>query len=68
MLATILVVLSAFGQKASDAKCISIMGAPLEGPDSVFIPILEEVGFTQIHPAEEEADTYYFEGDYSSQT
>ena len=64
LLATMLVVLSAFGQKASDAKCISIMGAPLEGPDSVFIPILEEVGFTQVHPAEKEADTYYFEGDY----
>lgn len=58
-----LMALSVYGQN-SDAKCISIMGAPLEGPDSVFIPLLEEVGFAQTHPEEEEADTYYFSGDF----
>ena len=62
-LAMMLVTLSVYGQN-SDAKCISIMGAPLEGPDSVFIPLLEEVGFTQTHPEDEEADTYYFTGDF----
>ncbi len=58
-----LMALSVYGQN-SDAKCISIMGAPLEGPDSVFIPLLKEVGFAQTHPEEEEADTYYFSGDF----
>lgn len=62
-LVMMLMALSVYGQN-SDAKCISIMGAPLEGPDSVFIPLLEEVGFAQTHPEEEEADTYYFSGDF----
>jgi hypothetical protein len=47
-----------------DAKCISIMGAPLEGPDSVFIPVFEQAGFVQAHPEEPEEDTYYFAGDF----
>lgn len=53
-----------WAQVHSDAKCISIMGAPLEGPDSVFIPALEEVGFVETHPEDPEADTYYFAGDF----
>ena len=30
-----------------DAKCISMMGVPLEGPDSVFVPALQEIGFVR---------------------
>ena len=48
----------------TDAKCISLMKVPLEGPDSVFIPALEEVGFVQQHPEDQEPDTYYFAGDF----
>ena len=29
----------------TDAKCISMMKVPLEGPDSVFVPALVEAGF-----------------------
>lgn len=47
-----------------DAKCISIMSVPLEGPDSVFIPALVEAGFTQTFPEDADADTYYFTGDF----
>ena len=48
----------------TDAKCISLMKVPLEGPDSVFIPALEEVGFVEQQPDEKEPDTYYFTGDF----
>ena len=57
---------SLFAQKKevdTDAKCISLMKVPLEGPDSVFIPALEEVGFVQQHPEDQEPDTYYWEPD-----
>ena len=40
------------------------MGVPLEGPDSVFLPALESVGFVQVQPDEPETDTYYLEGDF----
>ena len=40
------------------------MGVPLEGPDSVFLPALESVGFVQVQPEEPEPDTYYLEGDF----
>ena len=53
-----------FAQASADAKSISMMGVPLEGPDSVFMPALEAAGFVQVHPEEPEADTYYFEGDF----
>ena len=55
---------SAWSQTLADPKCISMMGAPLEGPDSVFLPALESVGFIQVQPDEPEPDTYYLEGDY----
>ena len=48
----------------TDAKCISMMKIPLEGPDSVFIPALVEGGFVEQHPADKEPDTYYFSGDF----
>ena len=48
----------------TDAKCISIMKVPLEGPDSVFVPALVGVGFVEQHPADAEPDTYYFAGDF----
>ena len=38
---------SVWGQALTDAKCISMMGVPLEGPDSVFLPALEAAGFRQ---------------------
>ena len=55
-----------FAQKEvdTDAKCISIMKVPLEGPDSVFVPALVGVGFVEQHPADAEPDTYYFAGDF----
>ena len=54
----------AWSQTLADAKCISIMGVPLEGPDSVFLPALEGAGFTQVQQQEPEPDTYYLEGDF----
>ena len=60
----ILVAAGAWSQTLADAKCISIMGVPLEGPDSVFIPALDSVGLKQVHPEEPEVDTYYFEGEF----
>ena len=33
---------------SADAKSISMMGVPLEGPDSVFLPALEAAGFVQV--------------------
>jgi hypothetical protein len=60
----LLAVAGAWAQVQGDAKCISIMGAPLEGPDSVFIPVFEQAGFVQAHPEEPEEDTYYFAGDF----
>ena len=61
---SIMISASAWSQKSADPKCISVMGAPLEGPDSVFIPALDSVGLKLVHPEEPEADTYYFEGDF----
>ena len=55
------------GQELADARCISLMGVPLEGPDSLFIPALKSVGFEQVEPGEDEDDdpyTYYFTGDF----
>ena len=54
----------AWSQTLADPKSISIMGVPLEGPDSVFIPALDSAGVKQVHPEEPEPDTYYFEGDF----
>ena len=53
-----------FAQASADAKSISMMGVPLEGPDSVFMPALEAAGFVQVEPQEPEPDTYYLEGDF----
>ena len=48
-----------------DAHCIDLMGVPLEGPDSIFIPALQQAGFERIASSEDdEPDTYYFRGDY----
>ena len=40
----------AWSQTLADPKSISIMGVPLEGPDSVFIPALDSAGVKQVHP------------------
>ena len=55
---------NAWCQAFSDAKCISMNGVPLEGPDSVFIPALEAAGFEQQHPDDAEPGSYYFAGDF----
>ena len=55
---------SVCAQTLADPKCISLMGVPLEGPDSVFLPALESVGFVQVQSEEPESDTYYLEGDF----
>ena len=48
----------------ADARCLDIMGVPLEGPDSVFIPALESVGFQRVISEDDEPGDYYFEGAY----
>lgn len=48
----------------ADARCLDIMGVPLEGPDSVFIPAFEQAGFERVVSDEDEPDTYYFRGEY----
>ena len=47
-----------------DTRCLDIMGVPLEGPDSIFIPAFEQAGFERIISEDDEPDTYYFRGDY----
>ena len=49
---------------ATDSRCIDLMGVPLEGPDSVFIPALESIGFERIISEDDEPDDYYFRGNY----
>ena len=48
----------------TDARCIDIMGVPLEGPDSVFIPAFESIGFERVTSDDDEPGTYYFRGNY----
>lgn len=48
----------------ADTRCLDLMGVPLEGPDSVFIPAFEQAGFERIVSNDDEPDTYYFRGDY----
>lgn len=64
LLGLVMAGVSARSQVLTDAKCISLMGVPLEGPDSVFIAGLSSVGFLQTHSADDEPDAYYFTGDY----
>ena len=64
LLAMVLLTMTVRGGDFTDVKCISVMGVPLEGPDSVFIPALTEAGLVQTHPDDAEADTYYFTGDF----
>ena len=40
------------------------MGVPLEGPDSVFVPAIESIGFERVVSEDDEPNTYYFRGDY----
>ena len=56
--------MTVWSEDFTDAKCISVMGVPLEGPDTVFIPALTEAGLVQTHPVDAEPDTYYFAGDF----
>ena len=47
-----------------DRRCIDLMGVPLEGPDSVFVPALESIGFERVVSEDDEPDDYYFRGNY----
>lgn len=64
LLSIFLVSVGVWAQAFTDAKCISMMGVPLEGPSSLFIPALKAAGFEQTVPAEADPDTYYFTGDF----
>lgn len=64
LLYLLLSVAQGWSQIVSDPKCISMMGIPLEGPDSVFLPAFESAGFVQVQPEEPEPDTYYLEGEF----
>ena len=55
--------LAAWSQAMYDPRSITLMDAPLEGPDSVFISALQGVGFQRLEGGEDE-DTYYFKGDF----
>lgn len=48
----------------ADTRCLDLMGVPLEGPDTVFIPAFEQAGFERVVSDDDEADTYYFRGEY----
>ena len=48
----------------TDPRCLDIMGVPLEGPDSVFLPALEQVGMQRVVSDDDEPGEYYFQGDY----
>ena len=48
----------------ADASCLNIMGVPLEGPDSIFIPAFEQAGFERIVSEDDDPYTFYFRGDY----
>ena len=49
---------------ATDSRCIDLMGVPLEGPDSVFVPTLESIGFERVISEDDEPGDYYFRGNY----
>ena len=48
----------------TDSRCIDLMGVPLEGPDSVFVPALESIGFERVISEDDEPGDYYFRGNY----
>jgi len=47
-----------------DERCIDMMGVPLEGPDSVFVPALKSIGLEQFTPEEPDPSDYYFRGEF----
>ena len=47
-----------------DERCIDMMGVPLEGPDSVFIPALKSIGLEQYAPEDPDPGDYYFRGNF----
>lgn len=64
ILLMLLLTMTVWSEDFTDAKCISVNGVPMEGPDSVFIPAMKDAGFVQTFPEDAEADTYYFTGDF----
>ena len=47
-----------------DERCIDMMGVPLEGPDSVFIPALKSIGLEPYAPLYPDPGDYYFRGNF----
>ena len=42
-----------WSQELTDAKCISVMGVPLEGPDTVFVQAMKDAGLLESMGAEQ---------------
>ena len=74
ILFTIHCVLAAFAQYTTsddviykgkfDERCIDLMGVPLEGPDSAFVPALKSIGLEQFTPEDPDPGDYYFRGEF----
>ena len=47
-----------------DERCIDLMGVPLEGPESVFVPALKSIGLEQFTPEDPDPGDYYFRGEF----
>ena len=47
-----------------DERCIDMMGVPLEGPDSVFVPAFKSIGLEQFTPDDPDPGDYYFRGEF----
>lgn len=57
-------VVTVWPQTFTDPRCISLMGIPLEGADSVFVPALKAEGFEPLPPESDDPCSYYFKGDF----
>lgn len=64
ILSLLLWAINGWCQMPTDVKCMTLMDVPLEGTDTVFIPALESAGFQQVTSPEDDADTYYFKGEF----
>jgi len=49
---------------ARDERCMDLMGVPLEGYDSVFVPALKSIGLEQFTPEDPDPGDYYFRGEF----
>ena len=48
----------------ADERCIDLMGVPLEGPDSAFVPALKSIGLEPFTPEDPDPGDYYFRGEF----